>query len=118
MYHLTFSSRSSFCQVLTSVLFIRFRANYAGMQHVQKHKTLCLNGPLCLFYIYFLIYLFWWEWDLNLGLHSCKANTLQLEPHFQCNVLVLMLCYYHLELLNNFGTGALVFILHQSSQFR
>jgi hypothetical protein len=24
-----------------------------------------------------------WAWDLNSGLHDCKADTLQLKPHLQ-----------------------------------
>jgi hypothetical protein len=30
---------------------------------------------------------FWQYWGLNLGLHTCTANTLQLEPFLQSILL-------------------------------
>jgi hypothetical protein len=30
---------------------------------------------------------FWWDWSLNLGLHTCKASALSLEPHLQSILL-------------------------------
>jgi hypothetical protein len=29
----------------------------------------------------------WWDWNLNSGLHTCKAGTLLLAPHLQFIVL-------------------------------
>jgi hypothetical protein len=28
----------------------------------------------------------WWDWGLNSGLHTCKANTLSLDLHLQSNL--------------------------------
>jgi hypothetical protein len=39
------------------------------------------------------VFFFWWDWDLNSGLHTCKAGAPLLEPHLQsiflCFVVVL-----------------------------
>jgi heme/copper-type cytochrome/quinol oxidase subunit 4 len=34
-----------------------------------------------------LFFFFWWDWRLNSGLSTCKADALQLEPHFQSILL-------------------------------
>jgi hypothetical protein len=36
-----------------------------------------------IYFMYLFIYLFWWEWGLNSGLHGCKAGVLPLESHLQ-----------------------------------
>jgi hypothetical protein len=38
---------------------------------------------LGLHYTFCFVLWFWWEWDLNSGLHICKAGVLLLEPHLQ-----------------------------------
>jgi hypothetical protein len=32
---------------------------------------------------FLFVFVFWWAWDLNLGLPTCKAGLLLLKPHLQ-----------------------------------
>jgi hypothetical protein len=77
------------------VLFSSFHCFYTNMAYFIIH-TLSVPPPLdysnsptfgSMFCICFYFILFWCNWSLNLGLHTCKADALLLEPYFQSILL-------------------------------
>jgi hypothetical protein len=65
---------------------IPFYSPFVTVEIVQSFSAfqLVLANPILTDSIVFLT---WWDWGLNLGLFTCNAGTLQLEPHLQSILL-------------------------------
>jgi hypothetical protein len=48
----------------------------ASIGQKQENETYILRTS-----VYLFIFIFWWDWGLKSGLHTCKAGTLPPEPH-------------------------------------
>jgi hypothetical protein len=50
-------------------------------------KPSCISStPRELLFIY--LFIFWWDWVLNAGLHACKAGALPLEQQHLQSILL------------------------------
>jgi hypothetical protein len=66
---------------LSRVLHVVTETTKLYRAELRMGTLVVLRGPQ--FLILSLFFFFWWHWGLNLGLHTCKAGTLLLEPRLQ-----------------------------------
>jgi hypothetical protein len=76
------ANKRSHYNIVPNILFLNniFRRSF----HVSTHKTIVFFPPPPPSSSCYL----WWDWELNLGLYSCKAGSLPLGPHFSLCLLL------------------------------